>query len=81
MGIISDLSTPISPIIPAPPQSLQLSLCDQANLNIKGTAALMAFMAQPGKAQTGRVASLSEKEADSIRRALIDDLNRSFVTY
>jgi len=52
---------------------------EQAMLLVTSAEALNAFMKKPGKKKAQEVARL-EKEADEIRRILIDELNRSFVT-
>lgn len=54
-------------------------LGEQAEIVVQGTEALVSYMTKPSKKNAARVRSL-EKNADEIRRILIDDLNRSFVT-
>ena len=54
-------------------------LREQAVIVVKGTEALLAYMETPNKANAHRVQVL-EKEADEVRRILIDELNRTFVT-
>jgi len=61
------------------PNRFIVRLNEQAEKSFEGTQALLAFMRQPEKQQAARVQRL-EKEADAIRRYLIDDLSRSFVT-
>ncbi len=61
------------------PNRFIVCLSEQAAKSFEGTQALLAFMRKPEKPQAARVYRL-EKEADAIRRSLIDDLNRSFVT-
>jgi uncharacterized protein Yka (UPF0111/DUF47 family) len=51
----------------------------QSALGIDATAALQDYMGKPNKKNSQRVRQL-EKEADEIRRILVDDLNRTFVT-
>lgn len=54
-------------------------LREQANIVVLGTEALMEYMDQPDKKNAEKVRVL-EKEADEVRRILIDELNRTFVT-
>ena len=54
-------------------------LCGQAAKTEEGVAALLEFMNNPTKDNGARVDDL-EEEADEIRRVLIDELNRTFVT-
>ncbi len=57
---------------------LQL-LAQQAEKTREGLEALELFIKEKDQAQARRVEQI-EKEADELRRILIDDLNRSFVT-
>jgi uncharacterized protein Yka (UPF0111/DUF47 family) len=54
-------------------------LGEQAAVVTLGTEALIEYMDKPNKKNAARVRTL-EKEADEIRRILIDELNRTFVT-
>ena len=54
-------------------------LSDQANKTQEGLGALLEFINNPNQDNGNRVSQL-EEEADEIRRILIDDLNRTFVT-
>lgn len=54
-------------------------LNEQAQIVVQGTDALIEYMDKPNKKNAARVQVL-EKEADEIRRILIDELNRTFVT-
>lgn len=54
-------------------------LSDQAVKTQEGVAALVEFINNPTKENGVKVSQL-EEEADEIRRILIDDLNRTFVT-
>jgi len=54
-------------------------LSDQAVKTQEGVAALVEFVNNPTKENGVKVSQL-EEEADEIRRILIDDLNRTFVT-
>lgn len=54
-------------------------LTQQAEFAVQGVDALREYMKQPDEALAERVSQL-EKEADEVRRILIDELNRTFVT-
>jgi uncharacterized protein len=54
-------------------------LQQQAYIVALGTEALVDYMEQPNKKNAIRVREL-EKQADEVRRILIDELNRTFVT-
>ncbi|MBE9507859.1 MAG: DUF47 family protein [Chloroflexi bacterium] len=63
---------------PQPDRFIQL-LIQQADYTVKGMEALQEYMDDPCK-ERARVVTRMEKEADEIRRILIDELNRTFVT-
>ena len=54
-------------------------LLQQAELDVLGLEALVAYMQAPSTELAAKV-NKAEKEADEVRRLLIDDLNRTFVT-
>ena len=54
-------------------------LMEQAEWTVEGIEALEAYMKKRGEKHAERV-KLAEKEADEVRRILIDELNRTFVT-
>ncbi len=54
-------------------------MSDQANKTQEGLGALLEFINNPTQDNGNRVSQL-EEEADEIRRILIDELNRTFVT-
>lgn len=54
-------------------------LQQQCELSFEGTQALGDYMIKPNKKNARRVQEL-EKEADEVRRILVDELNRTFVT-
>jgi len=54
-------------------------MSDQANKTQEGLGALLEFIKNPSQENGNRVSQL-EEEADEIRRILIDELNRTFVT-
>ena len=61
------------------PDRFILRLQQQCTLTIEGAEALSEYMRKPNKHNARRVRKL-EKDADEIRRILIDELNRTFVT-
>jgi uncharacterized protein Yka (UPF0111/DUF47 family) len=54
-------------------------LIEQSQLVIAGTLALQDYMKKPSKKNAAQVRQL-ERDADEVRRILIDELNRTFVT-
>ncbi|MBI4703411.1 MAG: DUF47 family protein [Deltaproteobacteria bacterium] len=54
-------------------------LVQQARIGVQGIEALKCYMAT-GKAEEAEKVSKAEKEADEVRRILVDEINRSFVT-
>lgn len=54
-------------------------LAKQAGFAVEGMEALKQFMQQPDSTLAERVSKI-ESEADEVRRILIDELNRTFVT-
>ena len=54
-------------------------ITDQANLTYEGLKLLAKYLEQPSP-EISEALSLKEKEADEVRRILIDELNRTFVT-
>lgn len=54
-------------------------LIQQAEYTLKGMEALTAYMDKPSK-ERALVITQMEKEADEVRRILIDELNRTFIT-
>jgi predicted phosphate transport protein (TIGR00153 family) len=63
---------------PRPDRFIQL-LIQQADYTVQGVDALMEYLNKPSEKRAQAVKNL-EKEADEIRRILIDELNRTFVT-
>lgn len=63
---------------PRPDRFIQL-LLQQADYTVQGADALMEYLSKPSEKRAQAVKNL-EKEADEIRRILIDELNRTFVT-
>ena len=54
-------------------------LIQQAEYTVKGMEALEEYMEHPSKERAALITQM-EKEADEVRRILIDELNRTFVT-
>jgi len=54
-------------------------LLEQSAIGVLGTQALIDYMDKPTKKNAANVRDL-EKQADEVRRILIDELNRTFVT-
>jgi predicted phosphate transport protein (TIGR00153 family) len=67
-----------NPFKPRPNNFLRL-LQDQASLTLKGMELLKEYMDNQN-AVVAQQLTATEKEADEVRRILIDDLNRTFVT-
>jgi len=61
------------------PNHFIVRLQEQCSLSIAGSEALLAYMEKPNKKNAQRVRQL-EKEADEVRRILVDELNHTFVT-
>jgi len=72
MGFLRDLFRP-------KPDKFLTLLEQQADFTVQGMEALAAYMENPSKACADEVTRL-EKEADEVRRILIDELNRNFIT-
>ncbi len=67
-----------NPFKPRPNNFLRL-LREQASLTLKGMELLQAYMNNQDPAVAHQLTA-TEKEADEVRRILIDELNRTFVT-
>jgi predicted phosphate transport protein (TIGR00153 family) len=63
---------------PRPDRFIEL-LLQQADYTVQGMEALCAYLDKPSSTRADQVTRI-EKEADEIRRILIDELNRTFVT-
>jgi uncharacterized protein Yka (UPF0111/DUF47 family) len=61
------------------PDHFLLRLREQCDLGIEATLALIDYMVKPSKKNAQRVRQL-EKAGDEVRRILVDELNRTFVT-
>jgi predicted phosphate transport protein (TIGR00153 family) len=63
---------------PRQDQFLKL-IIEQATLTLKGTEYLQEYM-KTASAETAKQLTTAEKEADEVRRILIEELNRTFIT-
>jgi hypothetical protein len=54
-------------------------ICEQALHTQRGMESLLEYMREPSEAKAAQVRA-AEKDADEVRRILIDELNHSFVT-
>jgi uncharacterized protein len=61
------------------PNHFLCRLIEQSQLVVQGTLALQEYMKKPSKKNAAQVRQL-ERDADEVRRILIDELNRTFVT-
>jgi uncharacterized protein len=61
------------------PNRFIVRLGEQTAIVVQGTLALTEYMQKPSKKNATRVRDL-ERDADEVRRILIDELNRTFVT-
>jgi len=61
-----------------PNRFIQL-LIEQADYTVQGVEALLEYLNDPSE-QKAREVTRMEKEADEVRRILIDELNRTFIT-
>ena len=61
------------------PNRFVLLLLQQTEYTVKGLEALQEYMDDPCK-ERAQIITQMEKEADEVRRILIDELNRTFVT-
>jgi len=63
---------------PRPDRFIKL-LLEQAEFTVRGMEALYEYLEHPSEERADEVTRM-EKEADEVRRILIDELNRTFVT-
>lgn len=61
------------------PNRFFVRLCEQATLTLHGLDVLLNYMTAPSRASANQVHML-EKQADEVRRMLIEELNRTFAT-
>jgi hypothetical protein len=79
MNLLSGTRQRVRNIFQRRPNRFIERLREQAVIVVQGTEALLEYMDKPSKKNANRVQTL-EKEADEIRRIMIDELNRTFVT-
>jgi len=79
MPLFSGVKQRVQGIFRRAPNHFIIRLDEQAAIVIQGTAALIQYMEEPSKKNAQQVYDL-EKDADEVRRMLIDELNRTFVT-
>jgi predicted phosphate transport protein (TIGR00153 family) len=79
MNLLSGTRQRMREIFQRRPNRFIERLREQAVIVVQGTEALLEYMEKPNKKNANRVQTL-EKEADEIRRMMIDELNRTFVT-
>jgi uncharacterized protein len=76
---IKDLPPRVQQLFKRQPDRFITRLQQQCVLCTEATEALMDYMKKPSKKNARRLREL-EKEADEVRRILVDELNRTFVT-
>ncbi len=76
---LSKISSLRQTIFRRKPNHFLARLTEQSALVVEGTAALQDYMKKPSKKNAAQVRQC-EKQADEVRRILIDELNRTFVT-
>ncbi len=79
MNVLTKTSQRVKSLFERKPNRFISRLLEQSVILVQGTEALIDYMDKPSKKNAVRVRTL-EKEADEIRRILIDELNRTFVT-
>jgi uncharacterized protein len=79
MNLVSYATQRVRGLFQRQPNHFISRLCEQSAIVIEGTEALIDYMDKPSKKNAQRVRNL-EKQADEVRRILIDELNRTFVT-
>lgn len=79
LSLFSYIKQRVHALFQSKPNLFITRLYEQAAIVVQGTGALIDYMEKPGKKNAQRVRSF-EKDADEIRRILIDELNRTFVT-
>lgn len=77
--LLPDFKTLRQKVFRRKPNHFLIRLVEQSSLVVSGTQALQDYMKKPSKKNAATVRQI-EKEADEVRRILIDELNRTFVT-
>src|SRR5688572_30477585 len=76
---LGTLQTRFRKLFKSHPNRFIVRVVEQAAVVVEGTDALQTYMLKPNKKNAGRVRDL-EHRADEVRRILIDEINRTFVT-
>lgn len=79
MGMLSKFKLRMQNTSRRKPNKFIARLLQQTSIVVKGTQALLAYMHEPTKQNAARVGQI-ERQADAVRRLLIQELNRTFVT-
>lgn len=79
MKVLSAARTRLANIFKRKPNRFLFRLAEQSAIVVQGVEALQVYMTKPSKKNAQRVREL-EQNADEVRRILIDELNRTFVT-
>jgi len=79
MNVLVYAKQRVQHLFQAKPNHFIQRLLEQSALGLQGTEALIDYMNKPSNKNAARVRAI-EKEADEVRRILIDELNRTFVT-
>jgi hypothetical protein len=79
VALFQSIKVRVSDFLKRDPDQFIQRIYQQAVLVGQGTEALVAYMVSPTKANYREVRRL-EKAADEVRRILLDELNRTFVT-
>jgi predicted phosphate transport protein (TIGR00153 family) len=79
MAALSNFRDRVRGLFQRKPNHFITRLHEQAEVVVAGTQALVDYMEKPNKKNALQVRAL-ERQADEIRRILIDELNRTFVT-
>jgi uncharacterized protein len=77
--MLSQLKLRVTSLFQRKPNRFIARLLEQSCIVVEGTSALVDYMNKPGKKNAARVHDI-ERKADEVRRILIDELNRTFVT-
>jgi uncharacterized protein len=79
MGLFEHLRSRVRNAARRQPHRFIVQLNQQARIVVAGTQALLDYMDEPSEENAARVRQY-ERQADAVRRRLVDDLNGAFVT-
>jgi predicted phosphate transport protein (TIGR00153 family) len=79
MNVLKATRQRVQTVFQRRPNRFLARLNEQSVVVVQGTQALIDYMDKPSKKNAAAVRDL-EKQADEVRRILIDELNRTFVT-